>query len=598
MKDFTRHTLAAMLGVMLASILLTVVTLVSVAGMIAGEEMGRVVQEGSVLRIKLNGEIVERVGEESPLRIVNAVSFMGLLTQSTPSTIGLDRALEALKKAATSENVEGIYLEGGSLHGSPAELRELRRALLDFKKSGKWIVAYGDSYNRSAYYIASVADQVFLNPLGLLDWSGMASEVMFYTGLLEKVGVRMQVFKVGAFKSAVEPYTNKEMSPANREQVENFLGSIWQTMQSDVAQSRKLDTRRMDAISDSITAFSAPDRYVQAGLVDKLCYQDEAKQALRERLGLDLDEPVSFASMKDVASIDNLGEKVDEEIAVYYAYGEIVGQREASFAADHCIVGEEMMRDLQKLRDDDDVKAVVLRVNSPGGSAFISEQIWREVQLLRARKPVVVSMGGMAASGGYYISCGANQIWAEPTTLTGSIGIFGMVPDVSELLTEKLGLTFDVVKTNSLSDFGTLGRPFNDRESRIMQAHVRRGYEVFTNRVAGGRGMAQDSVNAIAEGRVWTGELALRIGLVDRLGNLDDAILSAAKLAGADRYTVGRYPEQKAWYDRLFDASIDDYMESRVRAAVGQYYPAYRFARRLGRMDWIQARLPYEVIIE
>lgn len=598
MKDFTRHTLAAMLGVMLASILLTVVTVVSVAGMIVGEEMGKAVRKGSVLRIKLNGEIVERVGEESPLRIVNAVSFMSLFTQGSPSTIGLDRALEAIKKAATSENVEGIYLEGGSLHGSPAELRELRQALLDFEESGKWIIAYGDSYNRSAYYVASVADEVFLNPLGLLDWSGMASEVMFYTGLLDKVGVRMQVFKVGAFKSAVEPYIAKEMSPANREQVESFLGNIWQTMQSDVELSRGLDISRMNAIADSVTAFSAPDVYVQAGLVDKLCYQDEAKQAIKERLGLSLDEPVAFASMKDVASIDDLGEKVDEEIAVYYAYGEIVGQREASFAADHCIVGEEMMRDLQKLRDDDGIKAVVLRVNSPGGSAFVSEQIWREVQLLRARKPVVVSMGGMAASGGYYISCGANRIWAEPTTLTGSIGIFGMVPDVSELLTEKLGLTFDVVKTNSLSDFGSLGRPFNDRECRIMQAHVQRGYEIFTNRVAGGRGLSQDSVNAIAEGRVWTGEQASRIGLVDCLGTLDEAILSAAELAGTDRYVVGRYPERKAWYDCLFDDSVDDYMESRVRAAVGQYYPAYRFVRRLGKMDRIQARLPYELIIE
>lgn len=597
MKDFMKYTLATIVGMILASIIVTVISIVSMAGMMASESVGKSVEDNSILRIKLQGQIVERAGEDNPLAgmSLDPMSLLGVV--SDMDGIGLDQALDALKKAATNDKVKGIYLEGGALAAAPADLTLLRKALLDFKASGKWIVAYGDTYSRQAYYLCSVADEVCLNPIGVLDWSGMSSQLMFYTGLMEKVGVKMQVFKVGTYKSAVEPFICKEMSPANREQMQSFLGNIWGHMQEDVAKSRKLRVEDMDGIADSVFALCPAEDFVKAGLVDKLCYKSDVKAALKERMGLDEDESLTFTCLADVAATDDLGDKIDEEVAVYYAYGEIVDDAAGGFSQEHCITAREMMLDLQDLREDDDVKAVVIRVNSPGGSAYASEQIWHEIQLLRAEKPVVVSMGGMAASGGYYISCGANEIWAEPTTLTGSIGIFGMFPDASELLTQKLGLSFDVVKTNALGDFGAMGRGFNAQESAIMQAYVERGYELFTGRVAAGRGLAQDSVKVIGEGRVWTGEQAHRIGLVDKLGHLDDAIAAAAKLAKVEKYTVARYPEVKPWYMTLLDKKTKGYMESEIRATMGEYYPAYSFLRRIGHINPIQARLPYEIII-
>ena len=333
---------------------------------------------------------------------------------------------------------------------------------------------------------------------------------------------------------------------------------------------------------------------IKIKLADKLCYLSDVKEALKKRLELDEDDDLKFTNIADVAASDNLADKIDEEVAVYYAYGEINDKPGTGLNQEHTITTQATIKDLQELRKDDDVKAVVIRVNSPGGSAYASEQIWHEVQLLRAEKPVVVSMGGVAASGGYYISCGANKIFAEPMTLTGSIGIFGMIPDASELLTQKLGLSFDVVKTNAMSDFGAMGRPFSAAESAKLQTYINRGYELFTGRVAGGRGMVQDSVKAIAEGRVWTGEQALGIGLVDKLGNLDDAIKAAAKLASVEKYTVGRYPTPEPWYMSVLDKGADDYMESKMRAALGEYYSAFALIRRIGKMDAVQARMPFD----
>lgn len=584
MKDFIKYTLATIVGIVLASIIFTVIGIVSVAGMVASENAGNVLEKNSILRIKLQGEITERT-EENP---------MDFLSRGEIMSIPLDKALEALKKAATNDRVKGIYLEGGVLTAAPAELQELRQALLGFKESGKWIVAYGDEYSRGSYYLCSVADEVFLNPIGMLDWSGMSSQPIFYTGLMKKLGVKMQVFKVGTYKSAVEPFICTEMSDANREQVQSFLDNIWGNMLKEVAASRQINPGELNAMADSTTFLSQAEVFVKNKLVDKLGYLSDVKKALKQRLELDEDDDLNFATLADVIASDGLGKKIDDEVAVYYAYGEIADSRAAGFSQEHNITAKEMMKDLQELREDDDVKAVVIRVNSPGGSAYASEQIWHELQLLRAQKPVVVSMGGMAASGGYYISCGANQIFAEPMTLTGSIGIFGMIPDASELLTQKLGLTFDVVKTNAMSDFGAMGRPFNANEAAKMQGYVNRGYELFTSRVADGRGMEQDSVKAIAEGRVWTGEQALSIGLVDKLGNLNDAVEAAALLAELEDYTVGRYPQVKPWYASLVDRAGSNYMDSRIRAAMGEYYPAYAFVKRIGKVNPIQARLPFD----
>lgn len=585
MKDFLKYTLATVVGIILAGIIMTVISIISVAGMVASEGIAGSVPKNSILRIKLQGEIVDRAGEGSPMDILN---------QDEQATIGLDQALEALKKAAKNDKVKGIYLEGGSLAAYPADLEELRQGLLEFKESGKWIVAYGDNFSRGAYYLCSVADEIILNPSGMIDWSGMASQPIFFTGLMKKLGVKMQVFKVGTYKSAVEPYINTEMSEANREQVQSFLNSIWNGMVRDVAASRKLSAEALDEMADSTFLFCEADVFVEKKLVDKLGYLSEAKEALKERMELGDDDNLTFTTLADVAAGDNLGDKVDEEVAVYYAYGEINDAKATGFSQEHTITTKETITDLQKLREDDDVKAVVIRVNSPGGSAFASEQIWHEIQLLRAEKPVVVSMGAMAASGGYYISCGANKIISEPMTLTGSIGIFGMIPDASELLTEKLGLTFDVVKTNAMSDFGATGRPFNAGESAKMQNFVNRGYELFTSRVAGGRGLAQDSVKVVGEGRVWTGEQALKIGLVDQLGNLDDAVKAAAELAELEKYSIGRYPSPEPWYMGIINKSSNEYMESQMRAALGEFYPAFALVRRIGKMNPVQARIPFE----
>ena len=585
MKEFFKYVLATIVGIILTSIIFTVITIVSVAGMVASEGATSSVPKNAVLRIKLDGEIVDRAGEGSPMDILN---------QGEETTIGLDQALDALKKAAKNDKVKGIYLEGGALAAIPADLQELRRALVEFKESGKWIVAYGDTYSRGAYYLCSVADELFLNPSGMIDWSGMSSQPIFFTGLMKKIGVKMQVFKVGTYKSAVEPFINTEMSDANREQVMSYLSSIWNNMLKDVAASRKFEVDALNALADTSTVLCEAQSYVDNRLADKLAYLSDVKDALKQRLEIDDDDDLKFTSIADVAAADNLGDKVDDEIAVYYAYGEINDSQAAGFNQEHSITTKSTITDLQELRKDKDVKAVVIRVNSPGGSAYASEQIWHEIQLLRAEKPVVVSMGGMAASGGYYISCGANEIWAEPMTLTGSIGIFGMIPDASELLTQKLGLSFDVVKTNAMSDFGATGRPFNAAESAKLQNYINHGYDLFTGRVAGGRGMAQDSVKVIGEGRVWTGEQAQKIGLVDKLGNLDDAIEAAAKLAEVEKYTIGRYPSSEPWYMSLLSKGGSEYMEGQMRAALGEYYPAFALIRRIGKMDPVQARMPFD----
>lgn len=585
MKDFIKYTLATVVGLVLASIIMTIIGIVSMAGMIANESMSSSIEENSIIRIKLQGSIEEKASDSNPL---------ALLSGGEVQQIALDEALEALKKGAENEDIKGIYLEGGILTATPGQLQELRQALLKFKESGKWIVAYGDQYTRASYYLCSTADKIYLNPIGMLDWSGMASQPIFYKGLMEKVGVKMQVFKVGTYKSAVEPYICDEMSPANREQVQSYLNSIWGNMQKEVAKSRKLKVEDLNALADTLTFLADPQASKKSGLVDKLCYLSEVKAELKKRVEIEEDETLTFVTISDVANSVGLNDKVDDEIAVYYAYGEIADDRATGINQEHAITAKEMTKDLQKLREDEDVKAVVIRVNSPGGSAYASEQIWHEVQLLKAKKPVIISMGGMAASGGYYISCGASKILAEPMTLTGSIGIFGMIPDASELLTQKLGLKFDVVKTNALSDFGATGRPFTEEESRLMQAHVCKGYELFTNRVAEGRGISQDSVKVIAEGRVWTGEQALKIGLVDKLGNLDDAIDVAAKAAKIEKYTIGKYPDVEPWYMTLANKSGSDYMDSHLRSFLGEYYTAFSLIHNISKQNPIQARMMFD----
>ena len=591
MKSFIKYTMATVVGIFLTMTLFTIISIISLAGMMATEGMSAPIKEKSILRLDLSGTLAER-SESNP--------FAALMGEEN-TALSLEDALLALDKAAKNENIIGVYLEGGAMGANPGMAQELRQALVEFKESGKWVVAYGDSYGKTAYYLSSVADSVLLNPEGNVDFGGMASQIMFYKDVMEKIGVKMQVFKVGTYKSAVEPFICTEMSPANREQVTSYLFSIWTNMLKDVAASRNMEMGKLNSLADSLTMISEASVALNGGLVDKLCYMDEVKAILREKSGLeDEDDDLVFASVADVAKSETLDEKVDEQVAVYYAYGEIVQSQGTGLgmSQEHQIVGEKMIKDLQDLREDDDVKAVVIRVNSPGGSAFASEQIWREVCLLKEKKPVVVSMGGMAASGGYYISCAANRIFAEPTTLTGSIGIFGMIPDMSELMTEKIGLKFDVVKTNEMSDIGTMARPFNEAESAQMQKMINRGYDLFTKRVADGRGMAQDSVKLIAEGRVWTGEQGLNIGLVDELGNLDDAVAHAAELAKVEKFRAVGYPAPDNPFEQLLNQTKGGYLDSELRELLGEGYAVYSLVRNVKDADRIQARMPFEMNIQ
>ena len=589
-----KYTLATVVGLLLFSIIATIISIVSIAGMVASEGVATTVEKNSILRIPLRGSLVER-SEDGSLPFDPTTILMGGETEN----ISLEEALTALEKAAENKNVVGIYLEAGAFGGTPAMVEELHDALVKFKKeSGKWIMAYGDTYSKSAYYLSSVADTIMLNPQGGVDWSGMASQLYFLKDMLEKVGVKMQVFKVGTYKSAVEPFICSEMSEANREQVTSFLTGIWNNMQKDVAESRGISQETLNTISDSQTPLAEAQQTIDNKLVDKLCYISEVKAMLKEKAGVDEDDDLHFTTLKDVAGTETVKKKIKEEVAVYYAYGDIVDEAGNGMSQGHQITGKGMTDDLQKLREDDNVKAVVIRVNSGGGSAYASEQIWHEVMLLKEKKPVVVSMGGMAASGGYYISCAANKIIAEPTTLTGSIGIFGMFPDPSELITQKIGVKFDGVKTNALSDFGAMGRPFNETESALLQSYIEKGYDLFTGRVADGRGMPQDSVKAIAEGRVWTGEQALGIGLVDQLGNLEDAIKVAAAEADIEKYSIGRYPAPEPWFANIMNKKKNGYLDSQMRQMLGEYYTTFSLLRTLDKQNPIQARMPFYMTIQ
>lgn len=587
MKSFLKYTLASLLALVLFVVVSTIISLVSLAGMMATDGMTASVKENTVLRINLGGVL----GEQS-----QDMPFASLLGGKQESVPGLQTLTEAIKRAKANKKVKGIYLENAVLSGTPATVQELREALVEFKKSGKFIIAYSDNYSQSGYYISSVADKIMLNPEGMIDWHGLASELMFFKDALAKVGVKMQVFKVGTFKSAVEPFTSTEMSEANREQVTSYLNGIWQQMLADVSTSRNISIDKLNTMADEYVGLHPASYTVDANLADTLTYMDGVKAYLKGKMGLDEDKSLTFISPQEMATAEVPEYKEEEdEIAIYYAVGDIVQSANGMSSGNSPqIVGEKVIDDLRALREDDDVKAVVLRVNSGGGSAYASEQIWREVELLKAEKPVVVSMGGMAASGGYYISSGANKIFAEPTTLTGSIGIFGMIPEASELVTQKIGVKFDVVKTNALSDMGSMSRPMNEEEGALIQAMVERGYETFTGRVAMGRKMPIEKVKEIAEGRVWTGKQAKDLGLVDQLGNLEAAIKAAAKLAKVEKYNTTNYPAPQPWFQTLLNDKKSGYLDAEMRNMLGEYYTTFSLIRNIRLQDRLQMRLPFE----
>ena len=521
--------------------------------------------------------------------------LLGQLTGQVSENMGLEDIVASIKKAKTNEDIKGIYIEAGIFSvDAPATAHAIREALLDFKKSGKWIVAYGDSYTQTSYYICSVADKIYLNPEGMVDWHGLASNPYFLKDLLAKFGVKVQLCKVGKYKSAPEMLTADKMSEPNREQVTAYMTGIWNVMLKDVSASRKIPVDSLNAYADRFVALANQPDLVKMKLIDKLMYTDEVKGEIKKLLKIDADEDIKQLSLSDMINVKGAKEKGDE-IAIYYAYGEIVDSETGSLTEQgHNIVANTVCKDLEKLANDDDVKAVVLRVNSPGGSAYASEQIWHAIQMLKAKKPVVVSMGGYAASGGYYISCGANYIYTEPTTVTGSIGIFGMFADFSGLLTEKLGVKFDEVKTNKHAAFGTIARPFNEEEMALLDQYIGRGYELFRKRVADGRKLSIDAVEEIAQGRVWLGNDALGIKLVDAIGSMDDAVKKAAQLAKLSEYKTKGYPEPTDWFTQLLNkTNKNNYLDEQMRATFGEYYEPLRYVKNLDKQSAIQARLPF-----
>lgn len=584
MKEFFKMVFATVVGMLIFTIVTVFIGIMCIVGMVSSSSATTSVKDNSVLVLNLSGVLNERA--ESNL--------IGELIGNSGNTIGLDEVIDAIRKAKENDKIKGIYIEAGMFSASYASLQEIRDRLADFRKAGKWIVAYGDIYTQGTYYVSSVANKVFLNPQGQIDWRGLSAQPFYVKDLLAKFGVKMQVAKVGAYKRATEMFTGDKMSDANREQVTVYLNGVWDNICKAVAGSRGISTDSLNAYADRLLTLEASENYKKYKMVDGLIYTNQVKDEVKKLLKLDKDDDINRLGIADMANVKETRSE-GEEIAIYYAYGNIVDDVAGGMMGDeHVIDAQEVCKDLEQLMDNDDVKAVVIRVNSGGGSAYASEQIWNQVKELKAKKPVVVSMGDYAASGGYYISCIANWIVAEPTTLTGSIGIFGMFPDANELLTQKLGVKFDEVKTNRNSGFGTIVRPFNDEEMHYLTAYINRGYNLFRSRVADGRKMSVDAVEKIAQGHVWLGQDALKIKLVDQLGGLEDAIRKAAQLAKIEQYHTNSYPAKKSFLDQLLSGSAKgDYLGEYLGQTFSDYVRPLMFLRTFNQQNAIQARMPF-----
>ena len=591
MKQFLKMTLATICGIVVLGLVMTLFFTISLVGMLASDSASTKVKENSVFVIKLNGSINERAEAGTP--------FDDLLGLGGEGSMGLDDLVASIRKAKDEENIKGIYIEGGEASfDSPATTQQLRDALKDFKKSGKWIVSYADDYYQSSYYVATVADKIYLNGEGSIDLRGLGGKGEYYKGLYDKLGIKYMVAKVGKYKSYVESNTQTGMSEYDCEQREVLYKGIWNHMLKEMAEGRKIKAANLDQlVNDSLLAFSATEDYVKAKLVDKIMFPEEIKDEIKQRLKLDKDDDIEQLTLADMLNVKSKKKEKGDKIAIYYAYGSIVDNEAMNMldGGGHCIVGKTTAEDLRKLAEDDDVKAVVFRVNSGGGSAVASEYIRHAIKLVKAKKPVVVSMGGAAASGGYWISSPANYIIAEPTTITGSIGIFGLIPNFSGLVTDKLGVTFDGVKTNKFADYDTelvVGKN-NEEIMAKLQNNINRGYQNFLNVVAEGRGMKPEQVNEIAQGRVWLATDAIKIKLVDKLGSLDDAVKKAAELAKLDEYHTAAYPGEVSWLDNLLSKdNKGSYLDAELRELLGDaYLPLMQIRNDIKNNSRIQARM-------
>ena len=589
-RKFFRVVFGSALGFILASVILSFLSILMMVGMVAalGSSDTEKIESNSILELTLNDPIEER-GIENPF------SGMDIRFYNNSAT-GLDDILASLENAATDDKIKGVSLKLSSVSASPATLSAMRDALLKFKESGKFVYAYGNNYSQGAYYLASAADKVFINPKGGIDFRGLAFQIMFYKGLIDKLDIDVQVVKCGKFKSAVEPYLLDKMSDANREQLTVLGTSIWNKMVADMAKSRNLSIDDLNAVADSMLLIKDFENAVQLGIADDFFYPTQYRNFLKEKLGVKEDETLNLVSLDTYRKSfkQDLG-KGSDKIAIIYAVGQINDGK-----GSNTTIGDvTLCQEIRRAYKDKDVKAIVLRVNSPGGSALASEIIWNELENAKAAgKKVVTSMGDYAASGGYYISCNSDAIVAEPTTLTGSIGVFGMIPSIQRCLESKLGVTLDVVKTNAHSDFLSY-RPMTEEEYTALQCNVDKTYDTFLTRVSDGRGLSKAQVDSIGQGRVWSGADALQLGLVDQLGNLKDAIAVAAKLAGTDSYKLVYYPEKKEWFETLFNKDKEEKeISAAVRSELGDLYPTYNALQQIIKAKGVQARMPLEITIE
>ena len=600
MKQFLKMTLATICGIAIFLTVMGIFFVISLVGMLASESASTSVKDNSVFVIKLNGAVSERADGGD-----FTATLLGL--SQDDGQMGLDDLISSIRKAKDEEDIKGIYLEGGIAEfDSPATAQQLRDALADFKKSGKWIVAYADQYMQGAYYVASVADNIYLNGEGMIDFKGLGRKSEYYKGLYDKIGIKYQAAKVGKYKSYVETNTLTGMSDYDREQRIAYLQGIWDYWLKEIGESRKVKPEQLNQLAnDSIMMLADQKDYVKAKLVDKILFPEEIKAEIKKRLKLGEDDDIPQLTLADMKGVKSKQKDKGDKIAVYYAYGSIVDSEEFSPLSfgEHLIVGTTTAEDLRKLADDEDVKAVVFRVNSGGGSAAASEQIRHAVKLLKAKKPVVVSMGGAAASGGYWISSPANYIFAEPTSITGSIGIFGLIPNFSELVTDKLGVNFDGVQTNKFTDYqeNLIFAKDNSEEMKYMQGHVDRGYQAFLNIVSEGRGMKPDQVDSIGQGRVWLATDALKIKLVDKLGSLDDAVKKAAELAKVSEYYTAAYPSNEgSWMDQLLsNEKKGTYLDGELREVLGDLYqPLLQLRRDIKSNNRIQARMLEDIRVK
>ena len=594
MKDFFKNVAATIIGLFAFGLIMTILGFICIIGMIASNNSKPTLKDNAVMVLKLQGQIEDRSED----------NWLGELTGEQFNNLGMNKILSSIRKAKDEEKVKGIYLETGILESDYATLQEIRYALADFKKSGKWIIAYGDALSQGGYYLASVANKVYVNPEGNVDWHGIASQPQYIKDVAAKFGVHFTVVKVGKYKSYTETYTEDKMSDANREQVSRYIGGLWQQMLADVSKSRNVSKDSLNRYADGLMVFDDTQLLKSRKMVDGFCYYDEIRDVVKRQLGLKAEETINQVDYNDVDMAIDDSNLMGEEIAVYYCQGSIVRMETPSiYGSEQQIVSTKVIKDLQELADNSQVKAVVLRINSGGGDAYASEQIWRAVKELNKKKPVVVSMGGMAASGAYYMSMGAQYIMAQPTTLTGSIGIFGALPDFSDLMTKKLGFKYDEVKTNRNSAYASAGmsRPWSAEEITTMQNYVNRGYNLFRKRVAEGRKMSTEQVEKIAQGRVWLGTDAKNIKLIDGFGGLSDAIDKAAELAHLSSYQAVEYPALAGWMEQLMDMAGGNkgtYLDEQLRLALGDLYQPFIMIRNMKEKEPIQAALPYVLNIQ